>query len=72
MIEIIFRFQNDESNEVKNYMKDIKIKEDFSNIKFSNDKMKFINESFTNKMEIIYDMYNIHSIYLGVNWLKNK
>ena len=72
MLEIIFRFQNDESNEVKNYMKDIKIKEDFSNIKFANDKMKFINESFTNKMEIIYDMYNIHSIYLGVNWLKNK
>ena len=62
--EIIYRFKNDKAKEVKDYMKDFKIKEDFSNFQFDN-KMNLINTKFTNRMGILYDIYKIESIYFG-------
>ncbi len=62
--EIIYRFKNDKVKEVKDYMKDFKIKEDFSNFQFDN-KMNLINIKFTNRMGILYDIYKIESIYFG-------
>ena len=70
--EIIYRFKNDKAKEVKDYMKDFEIKEDFSNFQFFNNNMQLINKKFKNRMGILYDLYKIESIYFGEKWVKKK
>ena len=68
--EIIYRFKNDKAKEVKDYMKDFEINQDFSNSQIDNNKKKLINKKFINRMGILYDLYKIESIYFGEKWFK--
>ena len=72
MKEIIFRLKNDKAKEVRDYIKDIEINEDYSNIQIEHNILDKINEKFNDKMDVIQDVYKINPVSLGSNLWLNK
>ena len=70
MKEIIFRLKNDKVKEVRDFIKDVELKEDYSNIKIEHNIVDKINEKFIDKMDVIQDVYKINPVSLGSDlWL---
>ena len=72
MKEIIFRLKNDKAKEVRDYIKDIEINEDYSNVQIEHNILDKINEKFNDKMDVIQDVYKINPVSLGSNLWLNK
>ena len=72
MKEIIFRLKNDKAKEVRDYIKDIEINEDYSNVQIGQKILDKINEKFNDKMDVIQDVYKINPVSLGSNLWLNK
>ena len=70
MKEIIFRLKNDKCKEVRDFIKDVEMNEDYSNVDINHERLDKINEKFDNKMNVLYDLYKINPVSLGSDaWL---
>ena len=72
MKKISFRLKNDNAKEVRDYIKDIEINEDYSNVQIEHNILDKINEKFNDKMDVIQDVYKINPVSLGSNLWLNK
>ncbi len=62
MKKISFRLKNDNAKEVRDYIKDIEINEDYSNVQIGQKILDKINEKFNDKIQ---DVYKINPFSLG-------
>ncbi len=70
MKEIIFRLKNVKCKEVRDFIKDVEMNEDYSNVDINQERVDKMNEKFDNKMNVIYDIYKINPVSLGSDaWL---